>query len=412
MNIDKPGSSLAEFPTIELPDKPSIAVLPFTNMSGDPEQEYFSDGITEDIITTLSRISGLLVVARHSTLVYKEQAVNIKQVGLEQGVRYVLEGSVRKSGNRVRITAQLIDTTTGHHLWAERYDRELDDIFAVQDEITRRIAVELQVQLKEGEQARIWAGGTNNVEAWEYLVRGIDLFNRHIKEDTLEGRRLFEKALALDPGYATAWIFLGWAHWEDAHWGWADSREISLEQAFEAVRTALDLEEDNPDAFALLGSIHMLRGEHDQALAMTEKAVGLAPNHADNTALLAMVLSDSGRPQEAIPRIKRAMRLSPIFPPWYLVILGKGYRLMEQYDSAISAYEEAVKREPESILARIWLAYVLIEAAFLEKAKSVAEDILSIEPTFSVADWMRESNYTPAERERLLKSFRKAGLPD
>ena len=188
------------------------------------------------------------------------------------------------------------------------------------------------------------------------LVRGRDLGSRHIKEDNLEGRRLVEKALALDPGYAAAWIRLGWTHWEDAMWGWADSRETSLEQAFEAVRTALDLEEDNPEAFALLGSIHMLRGEHDQAIAMTEKAVGLAPNHAANTALLAMVLSDSGRPQEAIPRIKRAMRLSPIFPPWYWVVLGKGYRLMEQYDSAISAYEEAVKREPESILARIWLA--------------------------------------------------------
>ncbi len=401
-----------EKPALELPDKPSIAVLPFTNMSGDPEQEYFSDGITEDIITALSRIAGLLVVARHSTMVYKGQAIDMRQVGRDQGVRYVLEGSVRKGGNRVRITAQLIDTTTGHHLWAERYDRELDDIFEVQDEITHRITLELQVQLKEGEQARIWAGGTNNVEAWEYLVRGTDLLDTHIKEDILEARRLYEKALALDPGYAAAWIFLGWTHWEDAHSGWADSRETSLGQALEAVRTALDLEEDNPDAFALLGSIHMLRGEHDQAIAMTEKAVGLAPNHATNTALLSMVLSDSGRPQEAIARIKRAMRLSPIFPPWYFVVLGKGYRLMEQYDSAISAYEEAVKREPESNLARIWLAYVLIEAEFLEKAKSVAEDILSIEPTFSVADWMRESNYTPAEREKLLKNFRKAGLPE
>ena len=164
---EKPDIASAELPALELPEEPSIAVLPFTNMSGDPEQEYFSDGITEDIITALSRISGLLVIARNSTMVYKGKAVDVKQVGCEQGVRYVLEGSVRKAGNRIRVTAQLIDATTGHHLWADRYDRELDDIFAVQDEITQKITVEMRVQIAEGEQVRLWAGGTDSVQAWE-----------------------------------------------------------------------------------------------------------------------------------------------------------------------------------------------------------------------------------------------------
>jgi adenylate cyclase len=242
---------------LSLPDYPSIAVLPFANMSTDPEQEFFSDGITEDIITALSKIGSLLVVARNSTFTYKGTAVDVKQVSREQGVRYVLEGSVRKAGNRVRVTAQLIDATTGHHAWAERYDRDLEDIFAVQDEITREVVVALDVRLREGEQARIWSGGTKNVEAWECVRLGQEALNRVKREDRIEARRLFERALELDPSYPTAWSSLGGVYFHEAEYGTeyateAD-REAVLESSVAYVTKALELDPAFADAWAFLG---------------------------------------------------------------------------------------------------------------------------------------------------------------
>ena len=275
-----------------LPDEPSIAVLPFANMSEEQGQEYFCDGITEDIITSLSKIRSLLVIARNSTFSYKGKHVDVGKVGHEQGVGYVLEGSVRKSGNRVRVTAQLIEAATGHHAWAEHYDRELNDIFSVQDKITKSITVALQVTLTDGEQARVFAGGTDNVEAWECVVRGRDLMERHVKEDNYEARRLLERAIQLDPEYVAAWTYLGWTHWENARWGWGESPESSLDRAFELGQKALELEIDNADSCALLGFCYSLRGDQEQALAMTEKAVNLAPNHAWIIAVSAANLRD------------------------------------------------------------------------------------------------------------------------
>ena len=258
--------------SLDLPEKPSIAVLPFANMSGDPEQEYFSDGITEDIITALSHVAGLLVVARNSTMVYKGKAVDVKQVGREQGVRYVLEGSVRKSGARVRVTAQLIDATTGHHQWAEHYDRELDDIFSVQDEIKQRIIVEMRVQVSEGEKARMLAGGTRNLTAWECLLRADDLNMTLNREDNHEALRFAEEAVRLDPNYASAWTELGWVHWSDLFFGWTQSAEQSEIKAKEAAEKALELVENYPNAFSLLGLLALARGEHDKAVELTERA--------------------------------------------------------------------------------------------------------------------------------------------
>jgi adenylate cyclase len=320
---------------LALPDKPSIAVLPFLNMSGDPEQEYFSDGITEDLITALSRISGLLVVARNSTMVYKGQAVDVKRVGREQGVHFVLEGSVRKGGNRVRVTAQLNDATTGHQQWAERYDRQLDDIFAVQDEITENVTLEMQVQLTSGEQVRAKAGGTKSVEARELTFRADKLADRHIREDRLEARRLVEQALGIDPDYAYAWVTLGWTYWHDAHWGWGESFELSLERLFEAAQKALELNATHPDAYALLGMGHLLRAEHDKAAELEEKAVSLAPSHAEAHALWAYALNALNKPKESVQTIKRAMRLCPTYPAWYVATLADAYRLMGKRDLAV-----------------------------------------------------------------------------
>ena len=270
---EKATTTPPESPALELPEEPSIAVLPFQNMSGDPEQEYFSDGITEDIITALSRISGLLVVARNSTMVYKGKAVDVKQVGKEQGVRYVLEGSVRKAGSRVRVTAQLIDATTGHHKWAERYDRELEDIFSVQDDITHQIIVEMRVRISEGEKARMLAGRTSNFKAWECLLHADDLNNANNREDNSEALRFAEKAVRLDPNYASAWTELGWVHWADIFFGWSPSPEQSETKAMDAAQRALELEENYPNALSLLGWLAVYRGEHDDAVKLTEQAV-------------------------------------------------------------------------------------------------------------------------------------------
>ncbi len=398
---------------LDLPDHPSIAVLPFANMSGDPEQEFFSDGITEDIITALSRISRLLVIARTSTLGYKGKAIDVKQVGQEQGVRYVLEGSVRKNGNRVRVTAQLIDTTTGLHCWADHYDRELDDIFSVQDEITKKVTVALQVTLTEGEQARVYAGGTDNVEAWECVVRGKDLMERHIKEDNIAARRLLERAVQLDPEYVAPWAFLGWTYWEAARWQWDETPESSLDTAFESAQTALEMEKEQPDSLTLLGLCHFSRGELDQALSMTEYAFTLAPNHAYITAASAVVLRGAGRLQDALRRIKIAMRLSPIYPMWYLMVLGSTYHLLGDQSAAVTTLRESVQREPESILPKPWLLSALIQADLKKEAELTTADILRVEPEFSRAIWIQNLGIDdPAVATKLLENLATAGLSE
>ena len=403
-----PGPEAATQPepvTLELPEEPSIAVLPFTNMSGDPEQEFFSDGITEDIITALSRISSLLVVARNSTMVYKGKAVDVKEVGREQGVRYVLEGSVRKAGNRVRVTAQLIDAATGHHVWADRYDRELDDIFAVQDDITRNVTVEMQVQLTTGEQARLWAGGTENVEAWGYVVRGWELYERDVREDNSEARRLAETAVGIAPQYAEAWTLLGWTHWLDALWGWSESLEGALARAYESGEAALGIDPDNPHGWALLGQVQNVREQFDKAVITMEKAVALAPNHAENVTLLGDALAWVGRPDEAIKMIERGMRLSPIYPAYYVVILGNCYECKGEQELAISAYRRAIDSGPESPIGRVFLASALIEVGLVEEAETVAREVLRLDPTF----YQRKKSWW---LERPSEIVRKAGLLD
>jgi len=255
---------------LSLPESPSIAVLPFTNMSGDPEQEFFSDGITEDIITTLSKIPTLLVIARNSTFTYKGAAIDVKQVSREQGVRYVLEGSVRKAGSRVRVTAQLIDATTGHHVWAERYDRDLEDIFAVQDEITREVVVALDVRLREGEQARVWSGGTKSVEAWECIRLSQDALNRFKAEDRIEARRLIDRALELDPNYATAWFSLGGYYFHEAESGTRYENEAdqdaTLDSAVKCATKAVELDPSLADAYGLLGLCQLSKEDYDLAV--------------------------------------------------------------------------------------------------------------------------------------------------
>jgi len=403
---------------LSLPDTPSIAVLPFANMSADPEQEFFSDGITEDIITALSKIGSMLVVARNSTFTYKGTAVDVKQVSREQGVRYVLEGSVRKAGERVRVTAQLIDAKTGHHLWAERYDRDLVDIFAVQDEITREVVVALDVRLREGEQARIWSGGTKNVEAWECVRLGQDALNRNMLGDRNEARRLFDRARELDPDYPMAWFSLGRVDFHDADVGTGyDSgadRDALYESAVAYAMKAVELDPSCADAYALVGICRLSMGEHDEAIAMSEKAIALAPNHAQNLAIVAAVLNKTGQPERSFELIKRAMRLCPIYPGWYLYVLATACRLMHRNESAVSAFEEAIKRNPENHPAlHVGLASILGELGRKEDAKRTAAVILRLEPNFSIEKYVGRLSYRdPTELTRFEDGLRKAGLPE
>jgi adenylate cyclase len=409
-------SATADKPS-PLPNKPSIAVLPFTNMSGDPEQEFFADGMAEDIITALSTVNDLLVVARNSTFTYKGQAVDVKQVSREQGVRYVLEGSVRKAGNRVRINTQLIDATTGHHIWAERYDRDLDDIFAIQDEITREVIVILDVRLRAGEQARFWSDGTKILEAWEFVRLAIDIQNLSTPESQRESRPLCKKALEIDPNYATAWVILGWAYHNEfavgvGH-GTQKDQASALDTALDCSKKALELDPSCANAYALSGSCQLSKGEHDLAIAMLEKAIMLSPNHAENIAVSANVLIKSGRPERALELIRKAMRLCPIYPGWFLWVLGTAYRLTGQTHSAIGAFEAAIKRSPDYLGIHAGLASTLGELSRTADAKKPVSDILRLDPDFSIKEYMAGMSYRdPAEMNRFENGLREAGLPD
>jgi adenylate cyclase len=387
-------------------------VLPFTSMSNDSDQDYFADGITEDIITALSRISGLLVIARNSTMVYKDKAVDVKQVAAEQGVRYVLEGSVRRAGNRIRVTAQLIDATTGHHLWAERYDRDMDDVFAVQDEITQQITLEMRVQISIGEKARMMAGRTSNIEVWERLVRADELSNSLVKTDNLESRRLVEEAIQIDPKSVTAWTELGWSHWSDVYFGWSSSPEQSERLAREAADKARKLEPDYPNAYSLLGCITLLGEDFDSALEFLEQGVLLAPNNAENTAELALGLILAGTVDEAREMIRRAIRLSPICPAWYLMIVGLCALLSHDRETAISTLQNAVDKEPESVWSRAYLVSALVDSGQITEAQQLARTILSLERGFSVAQWHGARFKDPDIRAQTIENLRRAGLPE
>lgn len=395
----------------KLPPKPSIAVLRFTSVSGDPEQEYFGDGITDDIITGLSRLSGLTVVAGHSKMDHKGQAADVRQVGRELGVRYVLEGNVRKSGSRVRVSVQLVDTDTGLQRWADRYDRDLDDVFAVQDDITHRVTVEMKVQVSHGEKARMLAGRTSKFAAWEILLRANDLVNRYIREDNLEARRCAEEALRIDPEYASAWAELGWTHWEDVYCGWAESAERSEAKALKAAHKSLELEVDYPTALSLVGRIHELKGEYDQAVDFTKRALALAPSDAECNADHAHALAFAGKADEAIHTFRRAIQLCPIFPVWYLAGLGASYYSIKELNEAINVLRDAVSLESGSAFPKIFLTSALVDSGSMEEAGELVAEILEIERNFSVARWRGCWFQDAAFRDRIVDNLLKAGLP-
>ena len=407
------GAAPAPFPARPADrDLPSIAVLPFTNLSGDPEQTFFADGLVEDIITTLSKLSGLVVIARNSSFAYRGRAVDLSTIAAELGVRYVMDGSVRKTGNRLRITAQLIEAKNGTHLWAQRYDRTIADIFAIQDEITLQLATEMQVSLTEGEQARLRHGATSNVEAWQLWVQGLSHFRQAVTREKVGAARPFwEKALALDPGSSTINAMLGFVHYCDARFGWWDDRETALDKANNYVERALTLAPDNADAHITAAVVEMMKGRYEAAVAHARQAVRLAPGSADAATFACFVLASSGAPEQGIVEGERAMTLSPNCPGYYLGHLGHAYRLAGRIEEAIAAFTAYDARSPGFGLADLIIAYQ--ESGRPEQARQAAERLLSVRRDFTITAWVRTQLRRDATQlAQEAASLRAAGVPD
>jgi adenylate cyclase len=342
-------------PTLALPETPSLVVLPFVNLSSDPEQEYFSDGITEDLTSKLAKLAGLVVISRTSAFTYKGKAVKVQEVSHELGVRYVLEGSVRKAGDQVRVTAQLIDATTDHHLWAERYDRPLTDIFALQDALVQKMVTTLKLQLSLREQGVLARKTTENLEAYDAYLRGIDAFNRRTPEGNAQARQLFAHAVALDPAYAEAYTGLGWTYRAEWSLGWNQDPQ-TLERALALAHQALALDDTLPSTYGLLSALAVNHQQYEQAMAAIERAIALEPNNADSYAAQGMVLRFMGRPQESLRSVEKAMRLNPHAPFWYGNIFGLALYMTGRYAEAITALKTVLLRNAQYVPAYTGLA--------------------------------------------------------
>jgi adenylate cyclase len=393
-----------------LPDMPSIAVLPFVNMSKDLDQEYFSDGITESIITALSKVPRLFVIARNSTSTYKGKPVKVKQVSEELGVRYVLEGSVQRSGNRVRITAQLIDAIIGNHLWAERYDRDLKDIFAVQDEITMKILTSMRVKLTEGEQA-LRVRPPRNIEAYLKVLQGQEYISRFNIEGNIMAKQLAEEAIALDPEFPSAYYGLASTHMMDVWLGSSKSPKESLEKAVELTQKSISLDPKDSRPYALLGYLYVMKRDYDKAIAEGEKAVALDPGGAQTHAWLGMSLNYADRPKDAIPVFEKAIRLNPNGPASWFLNFGTSYRMMGQYQEAITQYKKALRIAPNNILAHLALAGTYSLLGRDEEAHAEAAEVISINPKFSLESFAKTLPFkNQAQTDRYIEGLRKAGL--
>jgi adenylate cyclase len=396
---------------LALPDKPSIAVLPFVNFSGDPEQEYFSDGITEDLITDLSKLSGLFVISRNSVFLYKGKAVKPEQVSKELGVRYLLEGSVRKAGNRVRITAQLIDATTSYHVWAERYDRELQDIFAVQDEVVQKIVAALQIKLTAGEQDRATRPPTMNLEAYDFFLRGLECRAQKTREANIQARHMFERAIALDPQFAVAYAYLGLTYLADAASQWTDDPANAVDQLLTLAQRAVAIDATQPAAHEALAYAYLGKKQHAQAVTAAKRAIALDPNSADAYQTLGDILSFMEHGEEAVTLVEKAMRLNPRYPASYLWSLGQAYWLVGRAEEAVAVLKRAILRNAEHLTAHLLLTVILSEQGRTEEARLEAAEILRINPQYSLVVVRKNMPYqNPAVVDRVAAALEEAGL--
>jgi adenylate cyclase len=391
-----------------LPDHPSIAVLPFTNMSEDPKQEFLSDGITESIITALSKVPRLFVIARNSTFTYKGKSANIKQVSEEFGVRYVLEGSVQRSADRIRINVQMSDALTGHHIWAEKYDRDLKDLFALQDEIAMKIITAVQVKLTAGEMAHAFAKGAKNIDAYINLLQAISLMTS--KEGTAQAKKLLEEAIALDPGYPRLYTALAWTHMSDVWFGTTESPEKSLAMGLEAIKKAISFDDSFAAAYSVLGLIYGMQRKYDQAVIECERAVSLDPNSAENLEWLGAVLAWAGRAEEAVKYLQQGIRLNPLPSASILNFLAVAYRDSGQYEKAIEASKKALQQEPNYQFPYIHMAVSYVRLGREEEARAAAAELLRVNPKFSLERYAKILPFTKPVTDRVVGDLRKAGL--
>ena len=394
---------------LPLPDKPSIAVLPFVNMSGDPNQEYFSDGITENIITDLSKIYNLLVISRSSTFAYKGKQVKIEQVAEDLNVRYVLEGSIQKSADKIRINAQLIDAK-GHHLWADRYDGDLKDIFVLQDEITHKIVQILRVEVREAELKRIRRIPTENLTAFETYLRGVEFILDRRKSTNEQARELFEKAIELDPEYAAPYAGLSMTYYREWLWGWSSDPRV-MEKASQLAKKAISLDDSYAGAYRVMSMIYLWKDrQHEQAIAAAEKAIALDPNYAAGYTTLAESLKFAGKPEKVVELMDKAMRLNPRYSPWYLFQSGSSKYYLGQYDEALALLKKAVIHLRNHLPTHEYLAAIYTEFGMEEEARAEVAEILRITPNYTL-ELLEKSPYKNQEYlERLRGHLRKAGL--
>ncbi|WOS66009.1 adenylate/guanylate cyclase domain-containing protein [Sinorhizobium fredii] len=398
-------------PTTELPPKLSIAVLPFANMSGDAEQEYFADGISEDIITSLSKLPQLFVIARNSSFTFKGKNVHVQEVGRNLGVRYVLEGSVRKSGNRVRITAQLIDAASGGHLWAERFDRDLTDIFAVQDDVTQQIVGALAINLTEGDRQRLAPEHTGNIEAYDYFLRGRELWHRLTKETNVAARDLLQRAIKLDPNFASAHAFLALTHVLDYLNGWSPSPPNSREQAEELATRAVALDDRDPRAHWALSIVELYSRRHDVAISEAQRAIVLNPNFAEGHVSLGEALIYSARANEALKHFDRAKVLNPYFPDVLLHFQALASFHLGRYEQAVGLLKERLTRNPVTDVSRALLAASYGHLGRFDEARAAWQEVFRVNPDYSLEYRRKVLPYkNPDDFELAVDGLRKAGL--
>jgi adenylate cyclase len=393
-----------------LPDRPSIAIMPFLNLSGGKKQDFFCDGLSESLINALSKVPQLFVIARDSTFSYKGQRVKTKQVSQELGVQYVLEGTVQRAGERVRITAQLIDALTGYHLWSERYDRSLKDIFDLQDEITIKILTELRVKITEGEIVRIHEKGTDNFQAYMKVLEADAYRYQMNQEANVVAKRLLQEALRLDPNYPLAHIDLSCALAADVWLGASESPRETLAQAMKEAQRAVELDSSSVEAQAAVSYILLMLHQHDQAIEAGERAVKLNPNSLYALIALALPLIYSFRCEEALPFIRQAIRLDPLYPQTYN-LLGIACREMGRYEEGIAASKKVLQLSPNNVLAHIALATLYSYAGREPEARSAAADLMRINPKFSLVRYAKEIPYKEGpSKDRIIEALRQAGL--
>ena len=408
-SVDRPARA-----TLEVPDKPSIAVLPFTNISGDSEQEYFSDGITDDLITDLSKVSGLFVIARNSSFIFKGKATNVTQVGKALGVRYVLEGSVRRAGGALRINAQLIEAASGNHLWAERYDGDLTDIFALQDQITENVVAALAVTLTRAEQSRALGKETKDLQAYDYVLRGNSFHHRMTKEDNHKAKEMFERAIESDPEYAPAYAGLAWVLVHDSNQGWSSDAQRALKAGLENAERAIVLDNSLAKAHLALADAYCWTKRQEQAVVEGRRAVALDPSYADGHMALAYYLVTAGYAEEGVEEVQKALRFNPLHANrLYYEILSVCHYMLKQYEAAIEAGEQAVSRDPEHYEPHMFLASALAQLEKVDEARRHAQEIMRLNPSFSLRHYAESLPFkNKTDLDHRIAGLRKAGLPE